>query len=405
MNTRPADAGWLTGALIVLTGLIAALIVAAVVIRVIRVLRDRRRDRLAAAPRRALLAFVAEGGEEGAEDLLAISPRAWRATEPAAVALLGKVRGDAHGALAEVFEQRGAARQALAQLHHPDAVRRARAAETLGYLGRADAAEPIHALLDDKDPEVRVVAARALGAIGAPASAAPLLAALDRHRMPAHLVAFALSRIGAGAVPDLQTALSDDAPTVRATALNALGLIGAIGSVSAIIDLLDREPHPDVRLAAVTTLGLLGGRSAVAPLRAALDPARASGLRAAAARSLGEVGGPDAATVLGDLLADPDYHVANEAARALRRLGPPGRRRLQEIADDASPAPAAEPDGASPAPAAEPGAGCSVLSPGVPPGIAGVTAAAHARQALALLDLEENTGRRSPAPSTTHPGP
>ncbi|GIE89528.1 HEAT repeat domain-containing protein [Actinoplanes regularis] len=354
MNIRN-DLGWLTIVLLLLTGLITVLIVGAALIRTIRLLRDRRQEQLAAAPRRALLAFVAEGGEEGSEELLAISPRAWRAVEPAAVALLGKVRGDAHRALAEVFEQRGAARRAVAQLRHRDAVHRARAAETLGHLGRPDVIDAIHPLLDDKSPEVRMVAARALGAIGSPASAAPLLAALSRRQMPAHLIAFDLSRIGAGAVPALQAALSDAEPSVRATALNALGLIGSIGSVTAITELLDSESHPDVRLAALTSLGRLGGRSSIAPLRAALDPARTPGLRAAAARSLGEVGGREAAEVLGTLLADPDYHVAHEAAQGLRRLGVPGRRRLQEIAE------------------------------GVPAG----PGAAHARQALALLDLDE----------------
>ncbi|GAA0441615.1 hypothetical protein Aca07nite_30380 [Actinoplanes capillaceus] len=354
MNTLPLDTAWLTGVLITLTGLITALVVVAVLMRTIRLLRDRRRERLAAGPRRALLAFVAEGGAEGADDLLMITPAAWRAAEPAAVALLGKVRGDARRALAEVFERRGAARQAVARLRHRDPVRRARAAELLGHLGRPDSATALHALLDDTSPEVRVVAARALGAIGVPASARPLLAALGRHGMPAHLVAFALSQIGVGAVPALHAALGDAEPSVRATALQALGLIGALGSAAPITELLDHEPHPDVRLAAVRTLGRLGGRPAVAPLRAAMDPARVPELRVAATRSLGEVGGPAAADVLGSLLADPDHRVAAEAAQALRRLGEPGRRRLREIADSA---------------ADEPGT--------------------HARQALALLDLDE----------------
>jgi HEAT repeat protein len=376
MPTHPDQGGWLAFLLLLLSGLVVALILAAVLLRTARTLRDRRRERLAAAPRRALLAFLAEGGEEGADDLLAIQADGWRAVEPAAVAMLGKVRGEVHQALADVFEQRGVGVRAQENLRHLDPVHRARAAETLGYLGRTDAVEPVGVLLDDRNADVRVVAARALGAIGSPAAVEPMLAALTRHGLPAHLVAYALSRIGADAVPALQTALGQDEPAVRATALRALGLIGAIGSVPAITDVLRQEPDQEVRLAAVTTLGKLGGRSAVEPLLAALAPDQPAALRAAAAQSLGDVGAPSAGEALSTMLADPDYHVAHASAQALRRLGPTGLRHLHRIA-------AHEP-GPAPAPA---GAGCTVLLPGTPPARASTAPAAHARQALALHGL------------------
>jgi HEAT repeat protein len=373
--------GWLTVALVLLTGLIAALTLTAVLLRTFRLLRERRRERLAAAPRRSLLAFVADGGEEGAEELLAIGPRAWRAVEPTAVALLGKVRGEAHRALAEVFERRGVAGQAVARLRHSDPVHRARAAETLGNLGRRDAVEPICVLLEDSNPEVRVVAVRALSAIGDPSAAEPLLAALSQRRVPVDLVAYALSRGGVDAVTALHAALRQDEPWVRATALQALGLIGAIGSVGQITDLLGHERNPYVRRAAVTTLGRLGGRSALEPLRKLLDPARSTPLRAAAARSLGDVGGQGSAEALVALLADPEYHVAYQAAQALRRLGVPGRRLLERVA--------AEEFGT-------PGFGnrleCTVLEPGAPTHIATAAPVAHARQALALIALQAGPG-------------
>ncbi|HYN94126.1 MAG TPA: HEAT repeat domain-containing protein, partial [Pilimelia sp.] len=158
---------------------LGALIVA---VRAVRLVTSRRQAALAAAPRRALLAFVAEGGEEGADELVAIPEPAWRAAEHTAVALLGKIRGEAQRALIAVFEQRGIAQSALVDLRARGAVRRARAAEALGNLGRRDAVPGLCALLDDPDAEVRVVAVRALGRIGAAAAAGPLLAALAGGR-------------------------------------------------------------------------------------------------------------------------------------------------------------------------------------------------------------------------------
>ncbi|MFC7485101.1 hypothetical protein ACFQX7_40585 [Luedemannella flava] len=150
----------LTIAIFVLAGLVLLLTLVAVLIRIVRHARNRRRERLARAPRRALLAFVAEGGQEGMEDLLAIPPAAWQAAEPTAVALLEKVRGEAHQALAEVFARRGVTTRALRQLGHFDAAHRARAAELLGNLRLTEAVAPLCRLLADGKPEVRLVAVR-----------------------------------------------------------------------------------------------------------------------------------------------------------------------------------------------------------------------------------------------------
>ena len=91
---------------------IVALVAGGIVI--VRLLRGESgtaaRPGSAAGPRRALLAFVADNGEEGSHDLVAIPEDAWRATEPGALALLGKLRGEAHDALVSVFLRRGVAR-------------------------------------------------------------------------------------------------------------------------------------------------------------------------------------------------------------------------------------------------------------------------------------------------------
>jgi HEAT repeat protein len=332
--------------LIVLVGLIL------VGVRAVRTARERRRARLGEAPRRALLAFVAEGGEEGMDDLLAIPPAAWRAAEPTAVTLLGKVRGDAHRGLAEVFERRGVTERAMADLTHRDPVRRARAAELLGDLRLTEAVKPLCMLLNDHRADVRVVAVRALGAIGDPAAAEPLLDALTRN-VPSQMVADALARIGVDSVPALHGALGHREALVVVTALEGLALLGATGSAEAVAAVLRDSPEPAVRVAAAAALGRLGGRAALAPLLAAADPGNPSTLRTAAAQALGALGAVSTGTALAALLADPAYRVAHEAARALVRLGPAGLTHLREAAE----------------------------------GPAGDRAAEHAREALALAAL------------------
>ncbi|HEX8630317.1 MAG TPA: HEAT repeat domain-containing protein [Catenuloplanes sp.] len=316
--------------------LLAALIAG---IRVLRTLRDRRRAALAEGPRRALLAFVADGGEQGADELVAIGARAWQAAEPAAIALLGKVRGEAQQALIAVFERRGVATRAMRDLTAHGVTRRARAVEVLGNLERADAVPALCQLLDDRHSAVRVVAVRALGRIGDPAAAPYLIASLARAEpTPALLVTQALAQLGAGGEPTLQAALDHSLPRVRAGALDALGLLGATGTVARVAAVLRDDPHLDVRVAAVSTLGRFSTRAALAPLVDALDPAHPGVLRAAAAHALGELGAPAAVAPLAGLLTDPRYRVAHEAAHALRRLGTAGLRQLRTVAaDDAAP--------------------------------------------------------------------
>ena len=98
----------------------------------------------------------------------------WQAVEPNAIALLGKVRGEAHTTLVDAFERRGAAWRARSRLKRrarcPRAGRRC-----WRNLGRKDALLPLCDLLGDPDPDVRVVAARSLGRIGDAGATQPLL--------------------------------------------------------------------------------------------------------------------------------------------------------------------------------------------------------------------------------------
>jgi hypothetical protein len=309
----------------ILAAIVAITAVAIVLVRVLRKIRHGKQAALAAGPRRELLAFVADNGEHGSHKLVAIPDHAWRAAEPGALALLGKLRGEAHAGLVSVFLQRGAARTALGDLHSRSRVRRARAAQVLGDLELRQAVPELCRLLTDRHDEVRVVAVRALGRIGDPAAAWRIIASLDRaDPVPSLLATHTLVQLGAEAEVTLSAALDHPQARVRVVCLDALGLLGATGSVHRIARVLREDSYLEVRMAAAANLGKLGIRAALEPLTLALSPSRPAPLRAAAARALGELGAPAAVRILVDLLDDEEFQVAHEAAHALRRLGSPG---------------------------------------------------------------------------------
>jgi HEAT repeat protein len=320
--------------IIVLAAIVAAAAISIVAVRTGRQIRQRRQAALAAGPRRALLAFVADNGEEGGHDLVAIPGDAWKAAESGALGLLGKLRGEAHVALVSVFLRRGTARAALRDLRSRSRVRRARAAQVLGDLELRQAVPELCRLLTDRHAEVRVVAVRALGRIGDPSAAWRLIASLDQHHpVPSLLATHTLVQLGPDAEVTLSAALDHPQARVRAVCLDALGLLGAAGSVQRVARVLREDATLEVRVAAAANLGRLGARAALEPLTAALSPVRPAPLRAAAARALGDLGSPSAVPSLVALLGDDEFRVAHEAAHALRRLGRAGLQALRAVVD------------------------------------------------------------------------
>ncbi|GGK95716.1 hypothetical protein Ppa06_69630 [Planomonospora parontospora subsp. parontospora] len=336
--------------------------------RIVRRRRDRRDARLAAEARPHLLELT--GGDADIDEplrrLAALDRRRWKAVQPSATSLLGKVSGHAHAALVRLFEERGIARDALRDLTRRGAVRRAAAAHVLGLMHHAEAVPALVRLLSDRNPEVRAVAARALGQVGAPEAAGPLLECLSGGgRVPFDLVAQSLIRIGPAARPALDRALSHSDPAVRAIAAEVLGLIGSVGSVAALVRVLSVDPSVDVRTRAARSLGRLGTPACLAALTDATGLAHPQAVRAEAAGALGDIGAAGAVPALRALLPDYHYRVAHNAAMSLTRLGPPAEAALREVAD----------------------------------GTLGVRAAGHAREALAVLALAEGRLPR-PAPAT-----
>lgn len=341
-----AASGALAIALLLLGAAVVALGLGVVAGRVMRSVRKRRRDRLLAVVKPDLIRLADRAELPAMRRLLLLDARHWAAAAPVAADLLGTLSGESRTALVELFERRGVAELALRDLHAASAVKRARAAETLGDLGHRPAVDPLCHLLHDHDEAVRLVAARSLGRIGDAAAVRPLLDLLGSERgAPEHIVAQALLRLGSDAVPALVEAAAARDPRVRGIALETLGRVGGYDAIGIIIAALDDEESLAVRVHAAQALGRLGLPSATRPLIEATrseEPA----LRLAAVRALRALGDPSAGPRLRELLADEVQQVATEAASSLLSLGRHGRAVLEQeaaVADSAPPGRSAVP--------------------------------------------------------------
>ena len=186
-------------------------------------------------------------------------------------------------------------------------------------------AEPVAALLRDKDPLVRRQAARALGEIGRrrkmrALAIGPLVDALkdEDSRVRANAVD-ALANLKHGpAAALLLDCCEDKSARVRRQAAEALGVLRAAEAVPKLADLLgDADAY--VRLAAVESLGDLQARDRVAEIKVLLsDPERR--VRGRAAEALGKLDARDAAGAIAALLGDDDREIWGKVVRALGDL-------------------------------------------------------------------------------------
>jgi HEAT repeat protein len=220
-------------------------------------------------------------------------------------------------------------------------------ADALGLIGDLRAAAAMAPLVDDADANVRVAVAEALGRIGGTAARTALTRALGRNELLLSQAALeGLNRLGAslpmGVLEPLLTA-----PTLRASALEALGRTGE-RAVLGVIGAALADPMRSVRDAAIRALAELYrrldtvGREAVstevASHRDAL-PALTSALLEAtlgtqkdAALMLGLFKRPEAARPLVLALGDRDLREA--AMQALTMIGAPAAETLAACAPD-----------------------------------------------------------------------
>jgi len=262
---------------------------------------------------------------------------------------------------------------------------RLRAAEALGELADARAAEPLAAILMSGAPEVReaanvVIEARKnnreagrearmvheamrtvleeaadvqaeshLAAIVSddPAKRVRALADEDKRRgfdprgaEPVlvfmmddgvrQLAARALGKLGdARAVRPLIVALrGEGAGTHQTSADAAAAALAGIGEAAAeaLLAAFKEEAEPLVRLRVARALGRLGDRRAVEPLVAALTD-KEKFVRQGAAEALGKLGDGRAVEPLIAVLADPEENVRKRASEALESIGGPEAQR------------------------------------------------------------------------------
>jgi len=152
----------------------------------------------------------------------------------------------------------------------------------------------------------------------------------------------------------LVEAMSDEDPTVRAAAIDALtqqeaveALMEGLGQsvpesgatwaqAEAFVESLDADTV-ELRMASANVLGLLGVEDAAKPLAQRLQAEPHPEVRARIARALGRIEDPSVAGVLVDHLEGQPLGVRREAAEALGRLnGPTALQGLLSVVDDDS---------------------------------------------------------------------
>ena len=332
-----------------------ALLLLTVMVRAIRYLIERHRERMESGVRGAMLQAIAGEGMDG--DLVAARGGRGRAVERLAFSYLARVRGEGHDLLADLLERRGVVSRVIRHSAWPGHNRRAVEASRLGLIASTEAQQRLEQMaLEDSSVRVRIVAARGLGKTGTPESADTLLSMLGpMDLVPEGIVASALLELGPEAVPALRRTVRSGRPGAGEGAQGAEAAGGAGGAAfdgdgrrsamaADLLGLLDVMPaweelvacihSPDkaVRVNAVRALGRLGVPQACDAISKCLVPDEDSDLRAVAAHALGRIGDPRSVGPLASCLGDAGYWVAHNAAAALAALGSPGRQALARAA-------------------------------------------------------------------------
>jgi hypothetical protein len=315
--------------LLVTGGLLLLLVCHIVVLHGVREVAFRRRQRLLAVYRPLVAAAL--DGDEGALARLARSSRRHRGIQSAL--LLEPLRvtaGRAPERALHIATVLGLRQQWTAALGDRRWWVRADAAGALGLVRCPEATASLAQTLDDPYDEVRAAAIEAVGRMADPSSIPDLVRRLnDQSRHQRVRLVQALHQFGAAAVgPVIEHGRRS--PEERAQVAELLGSLGAASALDELLAWVGDE-RPAVRAAVWQAIGQIGvdDRAYYHLLRGLNDAAEP--VRAAAAWALGRSGRQDAAVYLAGRL-DDEWLVAAQTARALRALGPAGRRELEEAA-------------------------------------------------------------------------
>lgn len=322
----------------VVVGACAGLVVAVVGVRLDRLLRDRREQRLLAGLRPSLIEIAAGEDVDGlaVRQLAETTGATARAVDRWTVTMLGKVRGEPADQLVQVLRAHGRIHRAHRDLGHRGALRRAKAAQILGLTGEQDARERIEKALGDRHLEVRTRAVYALGLLGHPDSAGPVLDAVGGSAssreapfgLPAGAAADALRGMGVGIAGALQAGLVSAHPHTRIVAAHVTGVGSFTRGLPLLRHLLEHDPEIAVREVCAVAIGRMGRGDDVAVLARQTGSDVPRPVRRAGALALGDLGASEAVPVLSRLVLDQDPRLREHAAMALLTLGPQGRQAL-----------------------------------------------------------------------------
>jgi HEAT repeat protein len=305
-----------------------------VLLRWLKLSRDKRRQRMSAALYVPLMNYMAgEVSLEPTYDAIRSFPRRLVSLELEKYAMM--LGGDALSKLRALYERLDLGNMGLRLVHSLLWWRRLEGVRLLGVTGGGDVVDVLVDALRDKHAIVRLAAARSLGRIRSPKAIKPIIEImaasrqLSRRQLAQTLVAFgqvthpALRRI-------IASGENDEAyRRLAATAIEVLAITGDIDSGPEIRQALSSE-EMEVRIAAYKAVVLLHLPLTVEELRQGLtDPAWQ--VRAQAALAAGKVGSDELVGDLGDCLTDRSWWVRQNAGAALYALGPPGIGQLELI--------------------------------------------------------------------------
>ena len=332
--------------------ILGALIVAIVVRRAVSDRRRARNQAIRPAIEAAMAGYLA--GDDPDPPTLPDSRGATRLARAVALDALAELKGAERERLITLLERSGIVAETAEELQSRRVRVRRSAAESLGQIGSAEAAQPMLEGLNDPDLDVRLSCASGLAELGDERYVAPILSTADEAagdrpgaaaailvtvggRIPSALAhpldlrsefSPELRRLAAAVVgalhiaqhaPLLRAALGSDDPELVARAARGLGMIGDMDATAGLLGLMQENGRPwFVHLAATEALGALGDPAAVAPLERELTQGGGWSQQSTAAQALRCLGVAGEA-VLDRALASDDEAVRGHALVALER--------------------------------------------------------------------------------------
>lgn len=316
--------------------ILACVAIGIVALRLFKLAREKRRERVSAALYAPLMRYIAgEVSLEVTHDEVKGFPRMVVSLELEKYAMM--LGGNSLSKLRALYERLDLRNLGLKLSHSYLWWRRLEGVRLLGLTGGSELVEVLVDSLQDRHPIVRLAAARSLGRIRSPKAIKPMLEImaetekLSRRQLAQSLVAFgpvahpALRQIVAGRSGDPMD------PRFVATALEVLAITGDIESGPEIRRALS-STDMEVRIAAYKAVLLLHLPLSADELRKGLRD-EAWQVRAQAALASGKVGNEDIVEDLGKCLCDRSWWVRQNGGSALYELGSCGIEQLELISN------------------------------------------------------------------------